>query len=169
VPVIDIRPARFPEDLESVRSLFGAYAASLPISLAFQDFDSELASLPGDYAPPQGRLLLAWEGGQAVGCVALRPLESPVCEMKRLYVSPVARSGGLGHRLASRICAEARSAGYLRMRLDTLPSMAAARRVYESLGFRPIAPYCFNPVPDAVFLEADLEVSAPADPRAKTD
>jgi ribosomal protein S18 acetylase RimI-like enzyme len=157
VPVIDIRPAELPADLERVRSLFRAYAASLDISLAFQDFDSELANLPAEYAPPQGRLLLAWQGSQAVGCVALRPLGDVVCEMKRLYVSPVARSGGLGHRLASRICAEARSAGYRRMRLDTLPSMAAARRVYESLGFRPIAPYCFNPVPDAVFLEADLE------------
>ena len=154
--MFDITPAVFPRDMGSVLALFRDYAASLDISLAFQDFDFELLNLPGDYAPPAGRLLLAWQASEAVGCVALRPLESGTCEMKRLYVSPRARAGGLGRLLAGRICNEARSAGYRRMRLDTLPSMAAARRVYASLGFRPIPPYCYNPVPDAVFLELEL-------------
>ena len=158
--MFDIRLADFPRDLECVRALFRDYAASLDISLDFQDFDSELLGLPGQYALPRGRLLLAWPAGEAlgeaVGCVALRPLEGPICEMKRLYVSPRARASGLGRRLAEDICAHARTAGYSRMRLDTLPSMSAARRVYGSLGFRPIPSYCFNPVPDTVFLERDL-------------
>lgn len=152
----DIRPARLPQDLAQVRGLFHAYAGSLGISLEFQAFETELAALPGDYAPPRGRLLLAWGKGQAIGCVALRPLEDGICEMKRLYISPAGRGGGLGHLLAARICQEARAAGYGRMRLDTLASMIAARRVYARLGFRPIPPYCYNPFPDAVFLELDL-------------
>jgi len=154
--MIQINPAALPQHLDLVRRLFRDYAASLPVSLDFQDFDSELAALPGDYQPPGGRLLLAWHEDQAVGCVALRPLERGICEMKRLYVTPAARATGLGRRLAERICSEARAAGYLRMRLDTLASMSVARRVYRSLGFRGIDPYCFNPLPDAVFLELDL-------------
>ena len=154
-----IQPADFPRHLDVVRGLFRAYADSLGISLDFQDFDAELASLPGDYCPPRGRLLLAWQQDQAVGCVALRPLEPGICEMKRLYVSPAARSGGLGRRLAARICEEGRLAGYRCMRLDTLSTMTAARRLYESLGFRPIGPYCFNPIPGAVYLERDLASS----------
>ena len=163
---VDIRYAMFPQDQDVVRRLFGDYAASLGISLAFQAFDEELDTLPGAYVPPAGRLLLAWQEGCAVGCVALRPLEQGVCEMKRLYVSPAARATGLGRRLAGRICGEATAAGYFRMRLDTLASMTAARRVYESLGFREIAPYCFNPFPDAVFLELDLPE---ADDRARCE
>jgi len=154
--MFDIRPAEFPQHLAIVQALFRDYASSLDISLDFQDFDSELLGLPGHYAPPEGRLLLAWRAGEAVGCVGLRPLEGGVCEMKRLYVSPRARASGLGRQLAEHICAQAHVAGYSRMRLDTLPSMSAARRVYESLGFRAIPPYCFNPVPGAVFLELDL-------------
>lgn len=154
--MFDIRPADFPQHLGIVQSLFRAYASSLDVSLDFQDFDSELLGLPGHYAPPEGRLLLAWRAAEAVGCVALRPLEDGICEMKRLYVSPRARASGLGRQLAEHICEQARVAGYRRMRLDTLPSMSAARRVYESLGFRAIPPYCFNPVPDAVFLELAL-------------
>ena len=165
--MFDIIPAEFPQDLDCVQALFRDYAASLDISLAFQDFDSELLGLPGDYVPPAGRLLLAWQASEAVGCVALRPLEGEMCEMKRLYVSPRARAGGLGRLLAGRICSEARSAGYRRMRLDTLPSMSAARRVYASLGFRPIPPYCYNPVPDAVFLELDLSERVEPGPAPK--
>src|SRR5690606_13192278 len=115
-PAQDIRPAEVPRDLDLVRSLFRDYAASIGISLDFQDFDAELDGLPGDYAPPRGRLLLAWQEGEAIGCVALRPLEPEVCEMKRLYVGPAARASGLGRRLAVRICEEARAAGYSRMR-----------------------------------------------------
>ena len=156
----DIRPAEFPQHLDLARGLFRDYAASLGISLEFQDFESELADLPGDYAPPAGRILLAWQEGQAVGCVALRPLEDGICEMKRLYVSPIARASGLGRRLANRICMEARAAGYRRMRLDTLASMTAARRLYAAIGFLPIPAYCYNPVPGAIFL--DLDLSEPA-------
>jgi ribosomal protein S18 acetylase RimI-like enzyme len=155
-PAQDIRPAEGPHHLANVRRLFRDYADALGISLDFQDFDAELAQLPGDYAPPQGRLLLAWQADEAVGCVALRPLDEGICEMKRLYVSPAARATGLGRRLAQRICDEARAAGYERMRLDTLSTLTAARRLYEGLGFRPIPPYCFNPIPDAIFLELDL-------------
>ncbi len=152
----DIRVARFPKDAETVRRLFRAYADSLGVSLGFQDFDAELAGLPGDYQPPAGRLLLAWQGVEAIGCVALRPLQGGACEMKRLYVSPRARAGGLGRSLATRICEEARSAGYRAIRLDTLPDMAAAQRLYRSLGFRAVEPYTFNPVPGALFMERDL-------------
>ena len=155
-PAQDIRPAEGPRHLDLLRGLVRAYAASIGVSLDFQDFDAELEGLPGDYAPPRGRLLLAWQEGEAIGCVALRPLEPGVCEMKRLYVSPAARASGLGRRLAVRICEEARAAGYSRMRLDTLSTMTAALRLYESLGFRPIPAYYFNPIPGAVYLELDL-------------
>lgn len=152
----DIRPARLPDDLDAARALFRAYAESLGISLDFQGFEAELAGLPGDYAPPAGRLLLAWQDDAAVGCVALRPLAGGACEMKRLYVAPAGRGGGLGRALAVRICDEARAAGYRAIRLDTLPTMAAAQALYASLGFRPIAPYTFNPIPGTRFLELDL-------------
>ncbi len=157
----DIRPAELPRDLSEVRSLFREYAASLNIDLCFQDFEAELAGLPGKYNPPKGRLLLAWAGTEAtgreaIGCVALRPLEGATCEMKRLYVRPQARGGQLGRRLAERICQEARSMGYSRICLDTLPTMVAALKLYTSLGFKPIDPYVFNPVPGAVFLELEL-------------
>ncbi len=153
----DIRAARFPKDAETVRRLFRAYADSLDISLDFQDFDAELAGLPGDYLPPAGRLLLAWQDDEAIGCVALRPLQGSACEMKRLYVLPRARAGGLGRSLATRICDEARSAGYRAIRLDTLPDMAAAQRLYRSLGFRRIPAYTFNPIAGAQFMERDLD------------
>jgi GNAT superfamily N-acetyltransferase len=139
-----------------VKGLFQEYAESLGFDLEFQGFGKELAGLPGRYAPPAGRLLLATLEGDPAGCVALRPLERDVCEMKRLYVRPAFRGHGIGRILAWRIIEEAQSAGYRRMRLDTLPSMAAARRLYAELGFRPILPYYPNPVPDTVFLELDL-------------
>lgn len=155
-PVIDIRPARVPADLPAVRALFLEYAAGLGFDLCFQDFEAELAMLPGKYAPPEGRLLLAWRGAETVGCVALRPMRGDACEMKRLYVRPAARGLQLGRRLAERICDEARDAGYRRILLDTLPSMSAAVRLYTALGFRPVEPYVFNPIEGAIFLGRDL-------------
>jgi GNAT superfamily N-acetyltransferase len=154
--MIEIVPACFPEHLELVRSLFSEYARSLPIDLGFQNFDEELATLPGKYAPPRGRVFVAWIGPQPAGVVALRPLEDGVCEMKRLYVRPSARGRQLGARLAQRIVRAAQEAGYEKMRLDTLPEMSAAQHVYASLGFRPIPAYVFNPVEGVVFLELDL-------------
>jgi len=153
---IDIRPARVPADLSAVRALFLEYAAGLGFDLCFQDFETELATLPGKYAPPEGRMLLAWLGTETVGCVALRRVRGEACEMKRLYVQPSARGLQVGRRLAERICDEARDAGYRRILLDTLPSMSAAVRLYTALGFEPVAPYAFNPIDGAIFLGLDL-------------
>jgi GNAT superfamily N-acetyltransferase len=152
----DIRPADLPRDLEVVRGLFEEYVDGLGIDLAFQGFEGELAQLPGKYQTPAGRLLLAWNGARAVGCIALRPLDAKTCEMKRLYVRPEARGEQLGRRLVERVCREAREAGYARICLDTLPMMISAQSLYESLGFVPIEPYVFNPVPGTKFLALDL-------------
>ena len=156
----EIRPARFPEDLETVRTLFREYAAAIGIDLGFQGFEAELAGLPGKYQPPAGRLLLAWRGAEVLGCVALRPLANQDCEMKRLYVRPAARGSALGRALAEHICAAARRAGYARICLDTLSSMTQALQLYASLGFRDIAPYVFNPIPGARFLALELRAGA---------
>ncbi len=144
-------------DVDEVRKLFLEYAASLEISLCFQDFESELASLPGKYAPPSGRLLLAREGNASAACVAVRPLEAGICEMKRLFVRPQWRSKGLGRVLAEAITAAAREAGYDRMRLDTLNTMKPAIELYSSLGFCRIEPYYDNPSERAVFMELQLK------------
>jgi len=154
--LIEIGPAEVPHELDSVRKLFREYADSLSTDLCFQNFEAEVASLPGKYKPPKGRLLLAWSGAEAVGCVALRPLEEDACEMKRLYVQPRLRGERLGRRLAERICQEARAAGYSRICLDTLPTMAEAIQLYADMGFKRIEPYVYNPVPGAIFLALDL-------------
>ncbi len=146
-----------PGDLDAVRRLFRAYADWLGVDLCFQGFERELADLPGAYAAPDGRLLVAKVGGDVVGCVALRPLGPGFCEMKRLYVVPGFAGAGIGRALAARIVEEARAIGYAKMRLDTLPArMPAAQHLYESLGFRPIPAYYHNPLDGVVMLELAL-------------
>ena len=153
---MEIVQALTPGHVAEARALFRAYERSLGIDLCFQGFEQELAGLPGAYAPPRGRLLLAVDGGAPAGCVALRPLDDAVCEMKRLYVRPPYRGRRAGRRLAERVIVDAQAIGYPRMRLDTLPSMKEAIALYGALGFVAIAPYYANPVPGALFLELDL-------------
>jgi putative acetyltransferase len=144
------------ERVPVVRVPFEEYASALGIDLGFQDFDRELNELPGDYAPPGGRLLLALDGDEPAGCVGLRQFEPGVCEMKRLYVRPAHRSTGLGRRLAEAIVQAGRDAGYERMRLDTLPTMEAARALYRSLGFVEIEAYRPNPIHGTTYFELAL-------------
>ncbi|HWZ75795.1 MAG TPA: GNAT family N-acetyltransferase [Candidatus Sulfotelmatobacter sp.] len=151
------RQAESPGQIAQARELFLEYAQSLGFSLCFQNFDKELANLPGDYAPPDGRLLLAEFEGQVAGCVALHKLEDGICEMKRLYLRSPFRGKGLGRAIADRIIAEARTIGYQRMRLDTVePVMKDAVEMYRRIGFREIAPYCKNPIAGALYMELQL-------------
>jgi ribosomal protein S18 acetylase RimI-like enzyme len=158
---MNIIQARSRGHLDTVRELFKEYADALDIDLCFQNFNQELADLPGKYAPPEGRLLLALEGAEAAGCVALRKIGKNFCEMKRLYVRPAFRQKGLGRTLAVEIISAARQIGYDCMRLDTLSSMSAAVALYESLGFRRVAPYYHNPSDRAVFMEFRLHQKIP--------
>lgn len=142
--------------LEEIRKLFVEYADSLGFDLDFQGFQSEMQSLPGKYAPPDGALVLALLNEKTAGCVALRRLSEDTSEMKRLYVRDAYRGYGIGRRLAIMIIEEARNLGYSRMRLDTLSSLKEAQQLYESLGFYDIEPYIFNPLPGARFMELRL-------------
>jgi GNAT superfamily N-acetyltransferase len=149
-------PVESQEQIDLTRVLFREYACSLGIDLCFQDFEKELSNLPGDYAPPGGRLYLGYVEEEPAGCVALRKIDADICEMKRLFVRPLYRGKGIGRQLVLALVRDAREAGYSRMRLDTLPSMKRALELYRAMGFKPIDPYRTNPVPGALFLELNL-------------
>lgn len=157
-----ILPVETADHLAATVRLFRAYEASLDTDLCFQGFEQEVASLPGKYAPPRGALFLVLaRDGEAIGCVALRPIEvDGVCEMKRLYVAPAGRGLGLGKALMRAVIGEARRRGYREMRLDTLPSMTAAQAMYRQAGFVPIEPYYETPVGGTVFMALDLTETA---------
>lgn len=153
---MEIRQAVTKSDFEEVRTLFREYEAFLDVDLCFQSFEEELAGLPGKYAPPSGDLLIALDGDEVLGCVALRPLDLGICEMKRLYVRPIARGTGLGRQLAQAIIESAGKLGYRTMRLDTLEKLTAALGLYTALGFKEAQPYYNNPLNGVVYLEKDL-------------
>lgn len=154
--MITIRQALFPTEFEDVVSIFREYVNSPTISLDFQEYEAEFAGLPGKYAAPQGRLLLALEGGAVLGCAALRRVDESTCEMKRVYVRPTARERNLGRLLVEAILSEAKFAGYSRICLDVLPEFIAAQKLYESMGFEPAEPVSFNPVPGTKFFALTL-------------
>jgi putative acetyltransferase len=155
---MDLIQATSTADIQLARELFAEYAAELGINLCFQNFQQELDQLPGAYAPPSGRLILAMSGSDAAGCVALRQITEDICELKRLYVRPQFRGTGLGSKLADAIISAGRELGYRRMRLDTLPEkMERAIRMYRSLGFKEIAPYYDNPVDVVTYMELELK------------
>lgn len=153
----EIIRAHSAEDIEQARELFREYEAWLEVDLCFQSFEKELAELPGKYAPPDGRLLLAMNNGQLAGCAALRKIDVGICEIKRLFLRSQFRGQGLGRQLAKAIIREAKQIGYERMRLDTLPpKMNDAIALYRSVGFEEIGSYYDNPVPGAKFMELNL-------------
>ncbi len=155
-PAAGIRFATEADDIARARELFVEYAKSLAYDLCFQGFEQELASLPGAYAPPRGRLLVAGEPRSAFGCIALRPIDDTIGEVKRLFVRDAQRGGRWGRRLAEAIIDEARAIGYWELKLDTLDSMHAARALYGSLGFCPCAPYYHNPLPGVIYMSLPL-------------
>lgn len=161
VPAIRLVPADTAPSFGPAREILREYADSLAIDLSFQDFDTELASLPGDYAPPGGRLLLAYVGWQLAGCGGLKALtdvdHANACEMKRLFVRPAFRRFGLGRAIAEAVLDEARRAGYSVVLLDTLDEMESARELYATLGFEEVAPYYYNPIPGAHYLKMELD------------
>lgn len=155
--MLTLEEATTAEDMQEVISLFREYAGSLGFDLDFQDFEGELTSLPGEYSPPGGTILLARFDGAAAGCVALRRIDGETCEMKRLYVRPQRRGRGIGRRLAEKVIERARSLGYHAMRLDTVKTMVEANSLYHELGFREIGPYRYNPLDGASYKELRLD------------
>ncbi|HEX2477040.1 MAG TPA: GNAT family N-acetyltransferase [Lacipirellulaceae bacterium] len=153
---MQIRQATSPSDIAAARTLLQEYADDIGVDLCFQGFNEELAQLPGSYAPPQGRLLIAWSDDNAAGCVALRPLTATICELKRLFVRPPFRGRGIGKSLVEAIIREAGEIGYTTMQLDTLHTMTAATQLYESLGFVHRTPYYETPLVHTVFMERPL-------------
>ncbi len=160
-PRISIRHARLPAELAEVVAIFREYVISPTVNLDFQDYEAEFAALPGPYAQPEGRLLLAWQDSTVMGCAALRKVDHLRCELKRVYVRPAARGARVGRRLVESMMDEARCAGYRRMCLDVLPEFVAAQALYRSLGFTPAEPVSHNPIPGTQFLACDL--TAPSD------
>lgn len=160
LPCITLSPPSYPDDLQAVRDIFCEYAHSLSVDLAFQDFKTELASLPGEYSAPRGIIVLAQVDGAVAGCCALRPLDTcdypNAAEMKRLYVRKAFRGFGLGRQLAEAVLEVARQAGYTYVLLDTLDDMESARALYAELGFEEIPPYYHNPIAGAHYLKADI-------------
>ena len=160
IPLFDIRHAVTAQEMQLLGTLFQEYAADLSIDLGFQDFEQEIATLPGEYAPPRGAVLLAWVDGCPAGCCALRPLDASdypnAAEMKRLYVRKACRGFGLGRHLAEKILDVARLAGYASVLLDTLDDMEAARALYAELGFEEIPPYYHSPIEGSHYLKADI-------------
>jgi putative acetyltransferase len=159
-PSIDLLSPQTQDEFDAAREILDEYGRGLGIDLCFQDFDSELRDLPGQYDDPHGALMLAWVDGQLAGCCAMRPLVTVdypnACEMKRLYVREAYRQLGLGRQLAQAILDAARVAGYRSVLLDTLDDMEMARALYAELGFTEISPYYYNPIPGAHYLKADL-------------
>jgi GNAT superfamily N-acetyltransferase len=155
---IELYQAKSDEDIKQVRELIEEYAAWLGVDLCFQGYAAELASLPGGYAPPYGRLFIAREGERIAGCIALRKIDSNTCEMKRLYVRDDFRGRGLAKRMVAELIEAAREIGYTRMRLDTLPRrMEPAQQLYRSFGFREMDPYYYNPIEGVLFMELELK------------
>ena len=154
--MLTVRHVTSSDEMPAVRALFEEYAAAIGIDLCFQDFEHELETLPGAYAQPGGAIIVAEVEGSLAGCVALRALGPSICEMKRLYVRPAFRRGGVGRVLAEAVIAEARRIGYRAMRLDTLRTMVEAASLYRSIGFREIEAYCHNPIEGALYFELEL-------------
>lgn len=158
---VTVREAQNREELQAVHALFAEYADSLSFDLRFQNFDDEMADLPGEYVEPRGALLLAFVDGAVAGCCALRPLDNAdypnAAEMKRLYVRKAFRGFGLGRHLTEAILDAARRAGYASVLLDTLDDMESARALYTELGFEEIPPYYHNPIAGAHYLKADID------------
>lgn len=167
--MLKLKQVESEEDIQQTRRLFDEYVTWLGVNLCFQNYDKEVAELPGEYFPPTGRLYIATENDEVAGCIALRKLEDSICEMKRLYVRPQFRGKGLGRMLVDRIIDDAREIGYHRMRLDTLPGkMDQAIAMYQSLGFKEIERYYDNPYDTATFMELDLHVEKTGDRKQET-
>lgn len=157
MPAVELKLIKDGPELDAIRELFREYQRSLNVSLCFQGFEEEVKSLPGEYAPPDGRLILCMADGRPAGCIALKRLDSTMCEMKRLFVRPEFRQRHLGRTMSEHLIEEARNMGYLAMRLDTIRGLLdIAISLYHSLGFHEIAPYYHNPIANAVYLELDL-------------